>query len=445
MKLKTFHKGGVHPAENKLSANSPIEVLPIPNTISIPICQHLGAPAKVIVKKGDAVKVGTLIAEAAGFISANVHSSVSGKVFKIEQVMETSGYKKDVVTITVEGDEWEESINRTPDLEKEITLSKEEIVERVKQMGIVGLGGATFPSYVKLMVPPGKTAEVLLINAVECEPYLTSDHRVMLEHADEIMVGIAIVMKSIGVSKTIIGIENNKKDAIAHLAKVSTAYRGIEIAPLKVLYPQGGEKQLIKSVLGKEVPSGALPIEVGAVVLNVGTIFSIYQAVQKNKPLIERVVTITGKTVKNPANYLVRVGTPVKVLLEKANSNEDIEIGKIISGGPMMGKALSTADVPITKGTSGILLMKKSESKRNTERPCIKCARCISVCPMGLGPYLISALGKRHLFDQLEKEGIMDCIECGSCSYVCPASKPLLDYIRVGKTETGNIIRSRNK
>ncbi|MEA3477293.1 MAG: RnfABCDGE type electron transport complex subunit C, partial [Bacteroidota bacterium] len=298
--LKTFKLGGVHPPENKLSADQPIQVLEPPQQAFIPLNQNLGAPAKPLIAKGDTIKVGQMIARGEAFISSNVHSSVSGKVLKMDNVIDPSGYKRPAVVVAVEGDEWEEQIDRSTELKRLVTASQKEIIEKIKEMGIVGLGGATFPSHVKLMVPDGKKAEVLLVNGVECEPYLTSDHRLMLEHGDEILVGTSILMRGLGVNKAVIGIENNKKDAIAHLTELAKAYDGISIQELKVKYPQGGEKQLIKAVISREVPSGKLPIEVGAVVHNVGTAFAVYEAVQKNKPLIERVVTITGKKLSKP-------------------------------------------------------------------------------------------------------------------------------------------------
>ena len=441
--LKTFAKGGIHPPENKLSADKKVEVLPIPKKVSVPVSQHIGAPAKVLVKKNDLVKVGQLIAEQGGFISANIHSPVSGKVFKIDNIIDTSGYKKQAVIINVDGDEWDEKIDRSEDLKKEIDFTPEEIIKKVQEAGVVGLGGATFPAHVKLMPPKGTKAEILIINGVECEPYLTSDHRLMLEKADEMLVGITILMKALKVDKASIGIENNKKDAIDHLNKLTKNYKGIDVVPLKVQYPQGGEKQLIKAVIGREVPSGALPIAVGAVVHNVGTAFAVYEAVQKNKPLIERVVTITGKSVKNPGNYLIRFGTPISNLIDAAGGLPE-DTGKIIGGGPMMGKALNTTEVPVAKGTSGILIMPREEAKRREIKACIRCAKCIEVCPMGLEPFLLMTLAEKAMHERSEKEDVMDCIECGSCSYVCPSDRPLLDYIRLGKTQVGAMRRARS-
>jgi electron transport complex protein RnfC len=440
--LKTFSIGGVHPPENKLSTKAAIVDLPLPKTVVIPLGQHLGVPSKPVVAKGDEVKVGQLIAESNGFISANIHSSVSGKVVKIDKTLDSSGYKRDAIFITVNGDEWLESIDKSDTLDTDIKLSEKEIVDRIAQAGIVGLGGATFPSHVKTMVPKGRTAEYLIINGVECEPYLTADHMLMLEKPQELLVGIEILMKALKVEKAIIGIENNKPDAIETLKSATTSKKEISIQPLKVQYPQGGEKQLINACIGKEVPSGGLPIDIGAVVFNVGSVFAVYEAVQKNKPLFERVVTVTGKQLEKPSNFKVRIGTPVTELIEQAGGIPE-NTGKIINGGPMMGKALSSTDVPVVKGSSGILLMPSEEANRKEVEPCIRCTKCVSVCPMGLEPYLLGIEGEKSMFDKMEADRVMDCIECGSCSYTCPSGRPLLDYIRFGKTNVGRIIRSR--
>ncbi len=440
--LKTFNLGGVHPAENKLSANQSIEILAIPKTVSIPISQHLGVPAVSIVNKGDKVKVGTLIAKGEAFISANIHSSVSGTVLKIDEVIDSSGYRKTAVIIEVEGDEWEESIDKSTDLKTEISLSSKEIIEKVKESGIVGLGGATFPSYVKLSVPEGKKVECLIINGVECEPYLTSDHRLMLEKTEEMLIGIKILMKALGVDKAIIGIENNKPDAIKKVSEVAPKYGNIEVCSLKVQYPQGGEKQLIQAITKREVPSGGLPLNVGVVVHNVGTAYAVYEAIQKNKPLIDRVVTITGKALRKPSNYLVRIGTPINDLIEKSGGFPQ-NTCKVVNGGPMMGKAINDINAPVTKGTSGVILFPEEESKRALETNCIRCAKCTQVCAMGLEPYLLSSLTEFQKWDNAEKNNIMDCMECGSCSYICPSGRPLLDYIRLGKNKVGQLIRSR--
>ncbi|MCD8264846.1 MAG: electron transport complex subunit RsxC [Tannerellaceae bacterium] len=440
--LRTFRIGGIHPPENKLSAGKKITPLAIPKQVIIPLGQHIGAPAQAVVKKGDLVKVGTLIAKAGGFVSANIHSSVSGKVNKIDNALDASGYKRMAIYIDVDGDEWEEKIDRSETLIKDCTLSPKEIIDKIAEAGIVGLGGATFPTQVKLMPPPGTKAEILIINAVECEPYLTSDHELMLEKSEEILVGVSLLMKAIEVNKAVIGIENNKPDAIKHLSQLVKSYGNIEIMPLKVQYPQGGEKQLIDAVIRRQVKSGALPISEGAVVQNVGTAYAVYEAVQKNKPLIERVVTVTGKAVPAPGNFLVRVGTPISQVIEAAGGIPE-NTGKIIGGGPMMGKALISPEVPVTKGSSGILLLTKEESVRKPIYDCIRCAKCVSICPMGLNPSLLMNVTEYTEWELAEKNYIVDCIECGSCSYTCPANRPLLDYIRIGKGKVMGIIRAR--
>ena len=440
--LKTFSIGGVHPHENKLSAHQPIIKAEIPAKAVILLGQHIGAPAKPIVAKGDVVKVGTKIAEPGGFVSAAIHSSVSGKVAKIDTVIDASGYPKPAIFIDVDGDEWEESIDRTETLVRECNLTSEEIVKKIANAGIVGLGGACFPTQVKLCPPPAFKAECVIINAVECEPYLTADHQLMLEHAEEIMVGVSILMKAVKVNKAFIGIENNKPDAIQLMAKVASSYAGIEVVALKVQYPQGGEKQLIDAVIRRQVKSGALPISAGAVVQNVGTAYAVYEAVQKNKPLFERVVTVTGKAVANPSNFLVRMGTPINTLIEAAGGIPE-NTGKIIGGGPMMGKALVSAEVPVTKGSSGVLLLTKEESVRKPMQDCIRCAKCVNVCPMGLNPAFLMKFTVYKDWEKAEANYIQDCIECGSCSYTCPANRPLLDQIRLGKGKVMGIIRAR--
>lgn len=442
--MKTFKLGGVHPPENKLSQQAPIRPLPLPETVIIPISQHLGVPAKPVVKKGDVVKTGQLIAKGDAFISANIHASASGTVVKIDEVTDTSGYRRMAIHIKVEGDQWEEGIDLGTDLKKECSLTPEEIVARINENGIVGMGGATFPSHVKMMVPQGKKAEYLIINGVECEPYLTSDHRLMLERAEEMLCGITLQMRALKVDKAIIGIENNKPDAIAHLRGLLPQYPGISVEPLKVKYPQGGEKQLIKALINREVPSGKLPIEVGCVVHNVGTALAVYEAVQKNKPLIERVVTVTGKSVKEPSNFLVRIGTPIANLIEAAGGMPQ-NTEKVVNGGPMMGKALTDINAPVTKGTSGILLFPQEEAHRKPVHNCIRCARCAGICPMGLEPYLLAVLAQNKRSEDCESERIMDCMECGSCLYICPSGRPLLDQIRIGKSEVAKLMRSRHK
>jgi len=442
--LKTFPKGGVHPPENKISAGIPIEIMPLPEQVIIPVCQHLGAPAEPVVDKGDEVKAGQVIAQSKGFVSANIHSSVSGKVLKVDKMLDASGYKQTSIVINVQDDEWLDSVDRSNTLKKEISLTGEEIIKKCAEYGIVGMGGATFPSHVKLSIPPGKKCDVLIINGVECEPYLTSDHRLMLEKTEELLTGTTLLMKALGVSSALIGIENNKKDAIKKLEGLADKYEGISIHTLKVKYPQGAEKQLIKALINREVPSGGLPVDVGTVVHNVGTAYAVYEAIQKNKPLVERVITVSGKNMDKPINLLTRIGTPLSKLIEHAGGLPD-NTAKVVNGGPMMGKALGSLEVPVTKGTSGIIIFSEEESHRNETGPCIRCTKCISICPMGLEPYLLMTLTEKELFDRAEKEKIMDCMECGSCSFTCPANRPLLDYIRLGKANVGKIIRERKQ
>lgn len=441
--LRTFRLGGIHPPENKLSAAVAPQPLALPREVIIPIGQHIGAPAVPVVAKGDLVKVGSVIAKTGGFVSANIHSSVTGKVTKIDAVYDAGGYKRPAIIITVAAEEeWEEGIDRSPELVRDCTLSPQEITRAIAAAGVVGLGGATFPTHVKLAPPPGAKAELLIVNAVECEPYLTSDHQLMLTKAPEILVGVQLLMRALEVGRAVIGIEANKPDAIALMTRLAKDYPGVEVMPLKVQYPQGGEKQLIDAVLRRQVKSGALPISAGAVVQNVGTVFAVYEAVQKHKPLIERIVTVTGKHLERPANYLVRIGTPIQELIMSSGGLPE-DTGKIIGGGPMMGKALLSPDIPVTKGTSGVLLLPREESVRQSMRACIRCAKCVNVCPMGLNPTYLMRDVQYADWDQVERGYVLDCIECGSCSYACPSHRPLLDFIRVGKQRVSAIVRAR--
>ena len=443
MFLKTFSKGGVHPEENKISHDSPIQVQPIPKTVSILLGQHIGKPASPVVSRGDEVKVGTLIAQADGFVSANIHSSVSGKVKKIETILDASGYQKPCITIQCDGeDTWEETIDRTPEIVRDIKLSSKEIIQRIAECGIVGMGGATFPTNVKLLPPKDATPECVIINGAECEPYLTADHRTLLERGEEVLIGLQILMKSVGVTKGYVAIENNKRDAIEKLTELASTMSGIEIVPMKVKYPQGGEKQLIDTVLKRRVASGKLPVTEGAIVQNVGTALAVYEAVQKHKPLVERVVTVTGKAVKNPCNLLVRIGTPLSELIETAGGMPR-STAKLVSGGPMMGKAVYSDEIPVAKGTSGVLMLLEEDTKRRPMRNCIRCAKCVGACPMGLNPAFLMRDTVYKDWEALESNHVYDCIECGSCSFICPANRPLLDHIRIGKGRVMAIRRAR--
>ncbi|MDR0295752.1 MAG: electron transport complex subunit RsxC [Prevotellaceae bacterium] len=443
--LKTFSIGGIHPSDNKLSAQSALMQLPPEGTIALFLGQHAGAPAEPVVNKGDKVKVGQLVAKASGFISANIHASVSGTVAGIEPVADISGFKKPAIVIQVEGDEWMPEIDSSKDIVRDITIDSQTIIKKIAAAGLVGLGGAAFPTHVKLSPPPGKKAEALIINATECEPYLTADHRVMLEYAEEVLIGTLLLKKALNAPKVYIGIEDNKPDAIKLLKELVVKYNyDIIIVPLKKRYPQGGEKQLIDAIVGRQVPSMGLPVDVGVVVQNVNTAFTVYEAVQKNKPLFEHRVTITGKEAKQQVNMIVRVGTATSKILEAAGGMPE-STAKIVCGGPMMGKAISNIDAPTTKVSSSILLISEKETKRKPESNCIRCAKCVEACPIGLEPYLLIKQAQRNMYDELEANRLQDCIECGCCLYSCPAHIPLLDYIRLARAEVLKIMRSRQK
>lgn len=430
--LKTFPKGGVHPPENKLTSDKPIQRLPVPKVVYVPISQHIGIPAEIVVDRRDKVTIGQVIARSGGYVSSNIHSPVAGTVTKLDMIVDTRGYKKQCIVIRTDMKDASNTEEVPYPLKEDITLEPAEILSRVSDYGIVGLGGATFPSHVKLSTGD-KNLDCLIINGVECEPYLTADHRLMLEKAEEILVGIKILMHALKVPRAIIGIENNKRDAIERFRKLTAGLPAVQIAALQVKYPQGGEKQLVRALLKREVPKNGLPLDVGVVVHNVGTVFAIYQAVQHNRPLIERVVTVTGKTLEHPANFWVKIGTPISDLMEAVGGVPE-GTRKIVSGGPMMGKALKSTDVPVTKGTSGILVIPEGEASRGEPKNCIRCGECVFVCPMGLEPHLLMNLAEKNMFERAVEEDINTCIECGSCSYVCPSHRPLLDYIRFGKS-----------
>jgi len=446
MNLRTFRIGGVHPEENKLTAEIATKVAELPKQAIFPLGQHIGAPAKPVVAKGDKVKVGTLIAEAGGFVSAPIYSSVSGTVFKIDTSIDATGYRKPVIIINVEGDEWEESIDRSDKLEtiaEHPELTPEEIVERVKTAGVTGMGGAGFPTFIKLCPPPTAKAECVIINGVECEPYITSDYRLMMEHADEILVGLELLMKAAKVEKGYIGIEDNKPAAIELFEQKTRGNQNIEIVPLAKKYPQGGEKQLVDAVIRRQVPAPpAIPVNVGAIVQNVGTAFAVYEAVMKHKPLFERYTTVTGKLIKSPGNFLVRMGTTFGQMIEACGGLPEGD-NKVLAGGPMMGKAVTSLDVPVCKGTNSITVLSGDEARRKEAQPCIRCAKCVSACPMGLEPYLLATASAMHDWERVENEGIVSCISCGSCQFTCPSHRPILDNILLGKGTVMGIIKAR--
>lgn len=448
MKIRTFSRGGVHPDECKLTAELATVVADLPNQAVFPLSQHIGAPAKPLVKKGDKVKVGTMIAEAGGYVSAPVYSSVSGTVWKVDSAIDATGYQKPAIIINVEGDEWEESIDRTDTLETvgaHPELTPEEIVARVQRAGVTGMGGAGFPTHVKLCPPPTAKAECVILNGVECEPYITSDYRLMMEHAAEIVEGLRLLMKAAKVDKGYIGIEDNKPQAIALLSELTMADDHIEVVALAKKYPQGGEKQLVDAVIRRQVPAPpAIPVHVGAIVQNVGTAYAVYQAVMKNKPLFERYTTVTGKQIAHPGNFLVRMGTPFGQLIEKCGGLPEGS-HKVLAGGPMMGKTVVSLDVPVCKGTNSITVLSGDDARRKAVQPCIRCGKCVDACPMGLEPYLLATLSANRLYERAEQECIVSCISCGSCQFTCPSHRPILDNILLGKAKVMEIIKSRIK
>jgi electron transport complex protein RnfC len=436
----SFSIGGIHPHDYKLASDSPTQMLVPEGTVSVFLGQHIGTPAKAIVTKGDRVKTGQMIASANGFMSAAVHASVSGTVLAVEPVADIAGNKQPAVVIQVEGDEWMDTIDRSPEIVRELPPDSAVIIKKIADAGIVGLGGAAFPTHVKLSPPPGKKADVLIINASECEPFLTSDYRVMLESGEQALIGALLLKKALNASKAFIGIETNKPEAIRHLQQIINKNRyDLQIVRLKARYPQGGEKQLMDAVVQRQVPSMGLPVDVGVVVQNIGTALAVYEAVQKNKPLIDNFVTITGKSLLQQLNVLVRVGTPLSKLAALAGGIPE-DTGKIVCGGPMMGKAIVNIEAPTSKVTSALLFIPEREARRKQATNCIRCAKCVKACPMGLEPYLLIRLTQRGMCDELEANKAHDCLECGCCLYSCPAHIPLLDYIRMGKAQ---VIRNK--
>lgn len=431
MGLATF-RGGIHPPDKKkLAANSPITEAQPPKIAVIPLSQHIGVPCKAAVSIGRQVKKGELIGEAGGFVSAPVYASVSGKVVAVGEFPNAMG--KMITSVVIENDFKEEwtTLDDSPDY---MNLPAEQLKEKIKAAGIVGMGGAAFPTVVKLSPPKEKPIDAVLINGAECEPYLTADYRLMLEKPKEIVEGLKILMKILGVQKGYVGIENNKPDAVAKIKETVVDEPEIEVIALEVKYPQGAEKMLIKAILGREVPPKALPMDVGVVVQNVGTAVSVYEAARFGKPLIERVVTVTGEGIKEPKNLMVRIGTQISHLIEQCGGFKD-GVGKVISGGPMMGFAVYSLDVPVTKGTSGILVIPEKDIVHADDYgPCIRCGRCIDACPMNLIPSMLSICSEKGFFEDAKEYDLFDCFECGSCAYVCPSKRPIVQLVRLAKS-----------
>ena len=439
MRLKTF-PGGVHPHDHKFySASVPIEIQPLPARVIIPLSQHIGAPSAPIVKVGDEVLAGQKIAEAGGFVSIPQHASISGKVTKIDTFPHPSGIMATAIEITGDGkDTWVELVDDPNFLD----LPTEEIKDRIAAAGICGMGGAGFPTSVKLSPPADKPIDTVILNGVECEPYLTSDHRLMLEHSEPIIHGLKILLKVLNARQGMIGIEANKPDAIALMKKLLASDSNLSVVPLKLQYPQGAEKQLIYAATRREVPAGGLPMAVGVVVQNVGTAFAIYEAVRFRKPLVERVIAVTGSVVAQPKNLKARIGTPFSELVAFCGGTSG-EVGKIISGGPMMGFALPNLDAPVAKGSSGLVLLNVKEASSIAERNCLRCARCVDICPMNLLPSLIAQAVKGKDLDLALKCGLEDCMKCGSCAYVCPAHISLVQWIDTGKIRHAENLRAK--
>ena len=437
MSLKTFD-GGLHPPDSKkYTEHKAIEACPLPEELVIPAVQHIGAPAEICVAVGDKVDKGTVIATAKGFVSVPIHASTSGEVVAVEPRLHPMGRPMPAVVIKADGeDRWDETLNGgDPQLLDPDTLKKQ-----LCAAGIVGLGGATFPAHVKLSPPPEKKIDTLILNGVECEPFLTADHRLMLEESERIIDGINILRKILDITTAVIGIEANKPDAIAKLTKECAAHN-IQVQALEVKYPQGAEKQLIDAITGRQVPSGGLPMDCGVVVQNVGTAAAISDAIRLGRPLVERIATITGPGIKDPKNLKITIGTPLSHLVEQCGGLNG-EPGKIIMGGPMMGQTQLSLEVPAIRGTSGLLVFPQGDIATKPAGPCIRCGRCVSVCPIHLQPTTIAAYARLDMIDEAEQFNALDCIECGCCTYICPASLPLVQSIRHIK---GGIMAKRRK
>lgn len=439
MSMKYTFKGGYHPPDGKeFSEKKSIEKMPLPKIVAIHLHQHIGAPSKAIVSIGDEVKVGQPLSEAGGFVSVPVHASISGKVKAIAKITDAGGTKSDAVIIeSDEKDEMFEGVGVKVDYSN---FSADEIKKKIAAAGVAGMGGARFPTHVKLSPPADKKIDYIILNGVECEPYLTADDRLMQESPDTIIEGLKLMMKTVNAPNGIIGIEKNKPDSIKVMKEKVASINNISVIELEVKYPQGGEKQLIYAAIKKEVPSGGLPMDVGVVVSNVGTANAVYEAVAMNKPFYERVVSVTGESIKDPKNVLARIGTPTSELIEFAGGLKE-DVYKVVNGGPMMGAAMYEMEAPVHKGTSGILCLSKENAKVYTEQACISCGKCVSVCPLKLLPTDIQLYVQNGKYEEAEKLGLLDCMLCGTCAYVCPSKRNLVHYFNIGKAKIAEMKR----
>ncbi|MGD8353585.1 MAG: electron transport complex subunit RsxC [Pseudomonadota bacterium] len=424
-------RGGVHPDDSKLTRDKAISEIPLPETLILSISQHIGAPARPEVEVGQKVLKYQPVASPGGFVSMALHAPTSGTVKAIEPAPHPSG--RFVTAVVIEPDGRDEALDLSENADPDLTRGPEKWKEMIRDSGIVGMGGAAFPTHVKLSPPEDKPIDLLLANGVECEPYLTADHRLMLESPEEILEGLSIAMKIVGARKAVVGIEANKPDAI-EVMKNTVLPEGVTVEVLPVMYPQGAEKQLIQAVTKREVPTGGLPMDVGVVVQNVGTLAAIKQAVRNGRPMIDRVMTLGGSLPNGPGNYLVRIGTPLSHIVEQTGGLKG-PASRFISGGPMMGQALTGLESPVTKGTSGLLAFGPGELRPLKQRACIRCGSCVSVCPASLMPHTLGNMVEFQVFDQLAQFNINDCIECGSCAYVCPADRNMVQFIKQGKAE----------